>query len=780
MMRFADLKIYAKFLLQNKLYTFVSMFGFSVSLMFVIILGIYVQQERSYDNFQKNRDRIFLMTHDDEYNFGNTVAQLVKDQCPEVESYVRTHGRPVSVGKKGESIINATGLFADSTFFSVFTFDLIEGTPSQVLAARKSVVLTRDFANKAFAGTSPVGKTMVIDGLEHTVTGIMENIPQNTTLPDADFVVNYNSITNYWGNWVLETSGNFGFSIFLLTKEGADIQPKIPMILDLLKKDIWFYRDGFTNDLKLIPLKDVYLNVKRSGYGDLRLNSGTLINVYIGIVFLILIIALLNYVNLTVAQSGFRGKETAIKKLLGCERRDLIVQLLAESFVITFITFFIGLALAFLTEPFFDNSLNTKLELAQKITPSFIGFSLIFILSISIISGLIPALVISGFNPIEVVKGTLSRKVKSNYSKVLIIFQYTVSIILLTCCFFMQKQSDFLLTYDLGFNKEGILEMANNDLNQEQLNGFKAKLNSIPGVELVSYTCGTPLDGGNNMSYERDGEQFSFQELYVDSAFFKIYGITIDPTDVQPTENTYWVNRKAYNALRPDPATQEAIFGSVRGEEKFLIAGILSDFKVKTLHHETGLLRIRMLRENERAWNIIVKISAGADRYKTAELVENEYKNYSGGEMLGGAKFTDDIISDNYQKEQKAVAIMSAFAALTIIIMVMGVFAMSLYIVRQKRKEVAIRKVNGATVGEILLNLNTGSLIYVAIALAIASPIAYYAMNKWLENFAYKISLDWWVFLLAGCMVLLLTLLSISWMTWKAANQNPVDAIHNE
>ncbi len=779
-MRFVNLKIYAKFLSRNKLYTFVSMFGFSVSLMFVIILGIYVQQETSYDDFQKNKDRIFLMTHDGEHNFGNTVAQLVKDQCPEVESYVRTHGRLVSVGKKGESIINAMSLFADSTFFSVFTFNLIEGNPSQVLAARNSVVLTRDFANKAFAGASPVGKTMVIDGMEHTVTGIMENIPQNTTLPDADFVVNYNSITNYWGSWVLETSGNFGFTIFLLTKEGADIQPKIPMILDLLKKDIWFYRDGFTNDLKLTPLKDVYLNVKRSGYGDLRLNSGTLINVYIGIVFLILIIALLNYVNFTVAQSGFRGKETAIKKLLGCDRRDLILQLLAESFVMTFITFSIGLALAFLTESFFDNSLNTKLELAQKITLPFIGLSLVFIFLISVISGLIPALVISGFNPIEVVKGTLSRKVKSNYSKVLIIFQYTVSIILLTCCFFMQKQSHYLLNYDLGFNKEGILEMTNKDLNKEQLNGFRAKLNSIPGVEMVSCSSGTPLDAGNNISYERDGERFSFMEFYVDSVFFKIYGITIDPTDVQASTSTYWVNRKAYNALHPDPATQEAIFGPSGDEQKVLIAGVFSDFNIATLHQETGLLRIRMLREDETPYNIIIKTSAGADRYKLAEQIENEYKKYSGGEMLEGPRFADDIINDNYQKEQKTVAIMSAFTLLTIIIMVMGVFAMSLYIVRQKRKEVAIRKVNGATIGEVLLNLSTGSLIYVAIAFVIASPIAYYAMNKWLEDFAYKISLDWWVFLLAGCTVLLLTLVSISWMIWKAANQNPVDAIHNE
>lgn len=774
-MRIADLKIYQKFLSRNKLYTLVSVVGFSVSLTFVILLGIYVKQELSVDSFHEKKDRIFLMAHDTSTSFGNPVADFVKDKCPEVESYTRIHFSPVILGEKGAAKIKADALFADPSFFNIFSFKLLEGDPSQVLVPLKSVVVTKSFANKIFADKNPIGAHLIINNTEHTITGIMEDIPQNTQISKADFIVNYKSITMFWGgDWILDTSGNFGFTMYFLEKEGSNLPAKTSMLLELFKKEFWYYRDGFTNDLKFIPLEDAYFQIDQS-YSPIRTNSKTLISVYMGIVILILVIALLNYINLTVAQAGFRGKEAAMKKLLGCSRKSLILQLLVESFLMTSFTFILGLFMAFLIEPSFNDLLNTNLHLSSQFTPSLIGVAIIFVLSISIVAGLIPALIISGFNPIEIVKGSFSRKVKAKYSKGLIIFQYIVTIALLICSFFIKQQSDFLVNYDQGFNRDGIFVM-DNVLDSAQLEGFKDKLQSISGVELVSYSRGTPATGSNNYSFEVDGVQFSFQELVVDSTFFKIFDIKISPTGIEPTNDTYWVNQTAYNALHPDSISYLANFGYNEFKQ---IAGIVNDFNFKSLREPIGLMRMKNLPHGHLPWNIVVKIAKGADLYKTADKIKDTYSQYNGGEFFE-SQFVGDVVQNAYEKEKKTSQIISAFTILTIVIMVMGVFAMSLYLIRQKEKEIGIRKVNGATEGEILRMLNMDSFIRVLIAFVFACPIAYYAMSRWLEGFAYKIELSWWVFAVAGLIVLILSLLSVSWQSLKAARANPVDSIKGE
>lgn len=776
-MKLSDLKAYWIFLRRNKLYTVVSVFGFSVSLMFVITLGLYVKEQLSVDDFQANKDRIFLMTHDNDYGFGNTVGSRLKESFPEIETYVRIHSTSIDVGKKGTKKIKAKALYADSTFFQVFSIPLIEGSVSQVLQSHNSVVVSQSFANKYYQGKNPIGLSLYIGKNDYTVTGLMADMPRNTILPEADFIVNYHGIADLWGvDWILTTDNNFGFTTFLVEKEGSDLLSKTPEILDFSKKNFWFYKNGFTSDLKLLPLKDAYYKINGGGFGGLRNNSLTIITLYSSIAILIFVVALLNYINLTVAQASFRGKEAAIKKLIGCSRRKLVMQLLTESLIMSVLTFGIGLFLAFLTEPFFNNVLSTTLHISEHLTSSVVLISIGFILFVAFVAGIIPALFISSFNPIEVVKGTFSRKIKASYSKALIIFQYTIALILLICSFSVKKQIDYMTNYDMGFNREGILELPNL-LNPNEVDGLKSKLYSISGVELVSFSCGTPLNGGDNHSFEIDGQKFSFQEFMVDSAFFQIYGISIlEETGVPVTDDTYWVNQKAYTALNPDTLTQLANMGW--GNKK-QIAGILSDFKIRNLRQETGLVRMRYMPDDKWPWNVIVKLSSGTDYYKVAKQIEKVYSDYTGGEIVEG-RFVDDQIQDSYQKEKNTSGIMFAFTILTIIIMIMGVFAMSLYLIRQKQKEIGIRKVNGSTEYQILAMLNLDSLKRLLIACLIAYPVAHYALHKWLEQFPYRISTDWWSYILAAVIIMVLTLLSVSGITWKAARTNPIESLKRE
>lgn len=774
-MRLSDLKVYGKFLSRNKLYTFVSVLGFSISLMFVITLSIYIKEQLSVDDFQEKKNHIFLAAHNIGSNLGNPAADFIKDHCPEVESYTRIVTRKAAIGQKGTEKVYADALFADSTFFTIFSFPLVEGNPTQVIESKGSAVVSRSFANKVSGNNTIVGKSIFIDNKEHTVTGIMEDFPENTLFPKTDVVVNYNSITNYWGNKILSNWGNSSFTMFFLEKEGADLPSKAPMLENLFKKDYWLFKQGFTKDLKFIPLKEIYFTDISYSMCDLKSNSKTLVTIYTAIAILILIIALLNYINLTVAQAAFRGKEAAMKKLLGCSRRTLMSQLLFESFLMTVFTFALGLFMALLAEPFFNDALSANLNITGQFSLVNILFVIAFILLICLIAGFIPAIVISGFNPIEVVKGTFARKVKTSYSRVLIIFQYAVSIGLLICSFFIQRQSDFLVNHDMGFDRDRILVM-DNVLDTTQLDGFKAKILTIPGVENISFSQGVPTNGGNNNSFEKDGEQFSFQSFVVDSAFFSIYGIKVNPTGIPFNDKTFLLNQKGYNALHVDSTTNTTKLGWT---QEVQIAGIVSDFNINSLHQPVDLVYISQLCKNDSPWDISVKIAAGADLFATADKLKNAYMEYNGGELFESG-FVNDTVQQWYKQEEKMSAIMSAFTILTIVIMVMGVFAMSLYMIRQKEKEIGIRKVNGATEGEILIMLNKSSLIRVLIAFAIAVPISYYALNRWLENFAYKISLSWWVFVLSGLVVLLLTLISVSWQTWRAARANPVDSIKGE
>lgn len=778
-MALRNIRTYIKFLSRNKLYTFVSIFGFSASLMFVILLGLYVKQELFVDGFHENKDRIVLMTRGYSASFANSVAPYVKDRCPEVESFCRVHSREVNVGEKGREKLRSQCMFADSTFFSTFSFKLREGDSNQVLIAQRSVVLTQAYASKVFGNESALGKTLTIDNVEHTVTGIMEKIPQNTQFPQADFIASYSSITNYWGDEVLTVHNNFGFSIYFLEKKGADLSAKTQFLLNEFKKDLWLYKLGFDDKLEFVSLEDVYFKVKDSGYLNLKSNSKSLISIYIAIVLLILVIATLNYINMTVAQSGFRGKEAAIKKLLGSSKKNIIYQLLGESLIMSIFTFGLGLFLAFLFEPFFNNVLTTKLELAKEFTLPVISVAIAFILLLTLLSGLIPALVISGFNPLEVVKGSFTRKVKTTYSKGLIIFQYTVAIALLICTFFIKQQSDFLINHDLGYNHDRIFTMGVH-LDTVQAGGFKNKLLSMPGIEAASLSCGTPMDRGNNNSFDKDGQQYSTQVMLVDDDFFKIYGITSDPPNIPFTEKSLLINKNLYNSPLTDPQNMTIDLGY---KERLQITGILSDFYIGTLNISSDhiqYIRISKMSQSIMPWSISVKIDNNSNMFSVADKIQKEYISYTGGELPKEPQFANDTIQEWYKREQKLSKILSAFTLLTVIISIMGVFAMSMYLIKQKEREIGLRKVNGATESQILVMLNGSSLIRVIISFAIACPIAYYAISKWLEDFPHRIELNWWTFVLSGLAIALLTLFSVSYMTWRAAKANPVETLKSE
>lgn len=771
-MKSYSLKSFFKFLSKNKLYSVVTISGFAVSLMFVLLLSVYIKQELSVDQFHKNKDRIFRLYHEETSMFGAPIGEYIKNQLPEVAAYTRIIHNGGNATFPGNNQTRMNYLLADSTFFTMFSFKLIEGNPHEVLKTKDRAVLSESFANKMFGNKNPIGQSFELENKTFIISGIIENMPQNTHFEKFDAVITFEILSEFW-NYpeLLTTNNNSSFGLYFLAKAGTDLPSKAPIILEQFKKDYWIYKQEFAKELEFEPLTDVYYS--SSAGPAIRQNSKNSVFMFGGIAILILIIAIINYINLTVAQAGNRSKEIAIKKLMGSSKWTLITQQISESVALSLLAAIIAIGLAFSVEPFFDNLMDTKLNLVLQFNAPFQLISLLIITSTGLVSGIVPALVTNKFNPVEIVKGSFTFKTRKSYSKILISFQYIVAIVLLVSTLTIARQSEFMQNYDMGFIKENLFWM-DNTVEVIQTEAFRNELKSIPGVEQVSYCREMPIDGGNNRSFKYNGKPVSFQEFRGDSLYLSVFGLKVRETASAYSKTGVWINQAAVKTLELGENPESMKFY----DEQLPVLGIVEDFNYRSLHEQIGPAFIRQMDAKHAPWSIVVKINS-ANIVETVSRIKEKQALFTGGLPMESG-FIDSTVDQWYTTEVKRSKLIGAFTLLSIIISSMGIFAMSMYYIQQKVKEIGVRKVYGAKVSEVVTLLNKDFLIWVLVAFVIATPLAWYAMNKWLENFAYKTELSWWIFALAGLLALGIALLTVSWQSWKAATRNPVEALRYE
>jgi putative ABC transport system permease protein len=770
-MRIYWLRMYIKYLLKNKLYTFITFFGFAISLTFVLLLSVYIKDELSVDQFHSKKDRIYRLTRDSYATFGSLIGDNIKSQYPEVESYTRIFPDIMNAKFKDKQQVQLAFMLADSSFFNIFSFKLRTGDPSQVLATKNSAVLSSSFAFRMFGTENPVGKTFLINKVDFIISGIFEDIPSNSHFNNCDAILNFNILGDLWYKEILETNDASSFGLYFLAKKGTDLPSKAPQILTQFKKDYWLFSSSFSKTLEFEPLEEVYFS--KISFFSFRQNSRTTIFIFVTITLLILLIAIINYINLTVALSGLRAKEMAIKKMMGSSKLALIVQHISESVTLILLASVVAVNLAFVIEPFFNNQMNCQLNLNRQFTLPIILIMIGIIIMTGFISGIIPAILVNKFNPLEVVKGNFARKSKSQFSKVLISFQYIIAIGLLICTTTIVRQSVFMQNFDLGFNKDNLFWMENT-IEATQKTAFRNILKSIPGVVEVSYCRGTPLSGGNNQSFNYNGKPVSFQEFLVDSSFIKILGMKVKSTDAAFSKDGVWINRTAIKTLElgDNPVTTTFY------DHQLPVLGIIEDFNFRSLHSKIGPIIIRQLKDDEYPWDILVKID-GSNPVATASDIRKTQAAFTAGVPMKYG-FVEDGINQMYIKEIKQSRLIGSFTILSLIIASMGIFAMALYYLQQKVKEIGIRKINGAKIIEIMVMLNKNFIVWVLIAFIIACPIAFYAMTTWLQNFAYHTNLSWWIFAMSGLFAVSIALLTVSWQSWRASTRNPVEALRYE
>lgn len=765
-----DFRAFLNFLGRNKLYTAINIFGFSISLMFVILLVTYTRQEYAVDQFHSNKERIFRLCNETDACFAPLIGRDLKARCPEIETYVRLFETD-EVATAGERHLKAKILLSDPDFFRMFSFRLAEGDTAQVLRSKNGALLSESFARNLFPEGDYLDKTVTIKGESVPVTGILRPFG-NSQFVTPDVMLSFEEwapLVYGWDGVLKRGYASASFPLYLMLKPHADLSAKMPDMLSHLKTYYWPYKDDHARELTIIPLTEVYLSNPLYASEQIRIGSKTLINTFFSVAMLILLFAVINYINLSTAQSESRAREMAVRRLLGYSRKALFTRLIVESVLLCILSLLIALLLAGIAEPIFNRILQTHISVSNLFSASNLGIGVVAIILLDLLTGVIPASVITRARPIDVVRGSFRHKTKMVYNKILIGFQYLITIVLLGCTLTMSRQIDMMLHADLGFDTANKLYLSIPDLNPGQSAGLKNQLLQIAGVENVALVRGVPMLGSNNTSDTWHDRPISIQRFEGDSSYLKIMGFRILRDNRTDDRKAIWLNETAMQAMElPDSASYCEYF-------KCPIAGIVQDFRYRDLTHPAEPCIIEHMQDNYWPWACIIQLT-NLDSPVTLRTIERVYREYTGG-MPCEYKTYDEVMHQQYAAQQRMSDILFGFTLVAILISALGILAMATYFIRQRSMEIAVRKVFGSTNREVLQRLVLHFVRYVLAAFVIAVPVIWYLMHDWLSQYVLRIPLSWTIFALAGLTALAIAVATVFGQSWRAANSNPVDAI---
>lgn len=764
-----NFKSFFKFLERNKAYTLIDVFGLSVSLMFVLLIAVYTVQEMSTDRFQENGDRIYVVGNENFVETGAAIAYKIKERYPEVEKVC-----PVVATGSGEKQavlwedkkLKAEYMFVDSTFFDLFSFPLVKGDRKQALDAVNYAVISESFANKMFGAEDPMGKRLVVgDSIPVVVNGVVKDM-LHSALPAADIILRWPLIARWNSSLAPDQLNNAASTLaFVLVRKGADLTSKAEDMRDWFKTFFWTYERGIIQEVRMESLRDLYFSDWYSN--SLRSGDRRFVWVLMSVGLLILIFAVINYINLTVAQAGFRAKEMATRRLLGSSRSELFLRLMLESVLLTLISLGIGVVLAFAAVPYVNDLLRTQLDLSALLTAPWLLAMLMLVLLVGGLAGLLPAVIISSSKPIEVVRGTFRLKTKMVFSKCFIVFQNVITITMIAASIVMVSQIVHMINAPIGYNTKNLLAMGSVD--KKQLSAFVGEMKGLSCVDRVGKTRGLPLFGSNNWSSTYQGQNISFQQFIMDKECYDMLGLEI-LRDNHLTTGGWFLSEQA---MREMNLPEDAASFTLDGNEPIAIAGIIRDFHCfGNVLTEMRPIMFRFLKDNEAPWIILVETQG--DPFAAKEAIGKVYEKVTGLEFE--AYFMDERLQNSFDSPIRLAKIVIVFSIIAILISLLGLLAMSTYFIQQRLQEVSVRKVFGSSDREILVKLVFTFLNYVLIAFVIAIPIILYFMRNWLSDYSYRISLSPLIFIAAGLFCLVISFISVFFQSYRAATSNPVDS----
>ncbi len=787
-------KIAFRNLWRHRVFSFINIMGLTVGLTAFFLIFMYVKFELSYESFNTKADRIYrvvtdLKTPSETINTSGpawAVGPNIKDEFPEVESFVRISGTSLLVRKDDIKFQEENAMWADDAFFQVFDYKLLKGNPKTALKEQLSIVFTETAAKKYFGSTDPMGKTLLLtgDALPSTVTGIMKDMPENSQVK-ADMLVSMSTLTQKLNRGLDSQWSNYGNRTFLLLKPQTNanaLVAKIPAFLEKRNGTEMKQLQMFPKIL-LEPLKDVYLYSTRDGS-----KTGNSNNVYIFsvIALFILVIACINFVNLTTARSAERAKEVGIRKVVGAGKPQLAKQFIGESVLICVIACILAIIASGLLLSSFNQLSGKIIGTSIFKHPAYLLLLLGIAIAIGILAGIYPAMVLSSFQPVKVLKGRFATGTRGILlRKGLVVAQFTISIGLIIGTIVVYSQMKYMRSQDLGFNKDQKLIIDSHGDQSKMV--FKQAVSSLPNV-LSTSLAGSVPGGGNPGAYSqvenRKGDmQIANLDLYfTDFDYIPQYKIKMvagrafskdmgtDTTQAMILNETA-VKMFGYNSPKDIIGKKFDQWG-----RKGMIIGVTEDFHFRSLQEVIKPLSIRI--EPGGCDLVSVNIS-GANTPATIAAIEAKWKSLIPNRPFNYF-FLDEFFDKQYRSEVRFGKLFLNFSLLAIFISCLGLLGLASYSTMQRTKEIGIRKVMGASVAGIVNLLSRDFLLLVLISFIIAAPISWFGMHSWLKDFAYRIDISWWIFALAGLLAVFIAVGTISFQAIRAAVMNPVKSLRTE
>ncbi len=795
------IKIAWRNLVRHRSYTLINMLGLTVAMACCILISLYIREELSYDTFHENSDRIVAVGVKGGF-FGRTLstpyplADALEGEVPEVEAAARIDGTgELNLSRDGQNFtLLESGKYAESSFFDLFSFDLVSGSRQQVLAAPNSIVLSESSRKKLFGEENPVGQSLYWQKRDTVinlqVTGIIEDEPRNSSI-EYDALISFNTMEEDRRNPSAWTSYFLGTYALLQSPEAMDV---LPSRLDTLAKAKFKLREGPSSErgLFFLPLADFHLSDESGSEGFT--GNRNYIYLFGSVALFILLIAGVNYVNLATARASLRTREVGVRKTLGALRRQVAGQFIGEAVILSVSAYILGCVVAEGTLPFFNRLFGTSLVWNAHF--DFLALLLLAATAIGILAGLYPSLYLSGFTPAGVLRnqkhsgragGVLMRKI-------LVVAQFTIALVLIIGSIIVYKQLQFTQTKDLGFNGDQVVAV---DLpNREAWNQRETLRNNLAGysgIRELSLAMGAP--GEFNIRLANDpgklapennieSEMVTFAPAVVDYSFIDLLDIEVvagrkfSPERGSDEERAYMLNEKGVEMLgwTPEEAVGKSFGGSREGE----IVGVVENFHISSLHDDIEGVYL-MLGESGSFYStgmLLAKLASGRispalDRIKTEVSRFSPHAAFS-------YEFLDDKFDAMYRTERRFGRIVGIFTFIAIIIACLGLYGLAAFSAERRIKEIGIRKVLGASVIQIVNLLSIDFLKLVILGFVISVPIAWYAMNRWLSEFAYHIEIGPLIFGVAGISAVAIALLTVSWQSVRAATANPVDSLRSE
>ena len=781
------MKSYLRFIGRNKMYTAIEVVGLAIALAFVLFIATFVAGELGYDKDLKGTENIYV-GHEEEFTIMSyTVGDIVKESYPQIEDVCSFLSTNVISGLQMEVIVGDEALpqnaiMARSNFFEFFTFPFIEGVRENVLLEQNAAVISESFANRHFPDASPIGHTLAINvagnRADLIIKGVYKDI-ERSVFPSVDIIYNLEQLKTLYPSLLRE--GNGTATHFYKLVSGTDVEELGNAVAEKLKTRDILYECGLFSKYFFSPFSQIHYGVCLQHYPFVGRINKDFVMLFAAAGILLLVFALLNYISLTVAQIGFRAKEMATRRLLGEQKWEISSRYIKEAFILTAVSFILAVILIEFFGPHAKILLGKEISLKENITLEMLACGAAAMFAVSFLAGAIPAMLISRYRPVDVVKGEFSTNSKMMLGKIFIGIQNVVAISVLCVAFAMFVQFKYMLARDNGYTKENIIGINGGQKNADYL---PDELLKFPFVEKVGHIQFLPSEGGRvGMGMDYKGEHVQLDVMYGDEQAFDILGFRVMNVmeNVKPVNGTMWLTEGAFKTFDIDYSEENVVLSN----ESYGICGVIQNFQRgnRTLEDCAASNIVWMNREFEDDSDFEVLRSLVVKVYGDEDDAIRQLREFYESQGLGNqveVHSQNEIYRTYFKTEENNLKLITVFTLLVMMLSAMAMLAMSTYFAKQQAKGWSLKRVFGCSEGEVYWNMSFSFLKVVLLAAVVAIPLGYYIVGEWLSSYSYRIENWWWIYAFALLLVLVVSLASISWQALRLANMDPAKVLKKE